>query len=646
MPPGRAKVKYGLAFKLSSLILLSTAAIFISASTYTYFVSQRIVLNNVEKSASNLALATACHIEEILGRIEAVPSFAAQALEKEPLDAGRIEALVRGVVGANPAIFASTVAFEPKAFDGETVHFAPYAYRSGNAIEMTRLGNEQYQYHQLDWYRIPKETNQARWSEPYFDKGGGNITMATYSVPFYREAGGERRFLGVVTVDIALDWLQNIMDGIHEFFDSGHAFILSPSGTFICHPNKSYVMEKTVFSLAEEKNIPEWREAGRAMVTGGKGFIMIPGIHFKGSAWMAYTPLPSARWSLGVIFPAKDLFRDVIRLTYATAVIGLVGVCLLFLLIVFVAVRITGPLRDLSDKTSEIAKGNLDVPLPMGHNRDEVGALSQSFADMRAALKEYIRDLTETTAEKERIESELKIAHSIQMSFLPCVFPPFPEHLEFRLHAAIEPAREVGGDLYDFFLVDNETLFFTIGDVAGKGVPAALFMAVTKTLMKGAALHAHDPAVVLEGVNKELCQGNDANLFVTIFCGCLNFRTGELRYSNAGHNPPLVVHPDGAVHWLELPRGLVLGVQENNTYTTRVLQMPPGSRLIAYTDGVTEAINQANELYSNDRLLAQVRLCGRQAPREMVMNILESVHEFADGSPQSDDITVLVIEFT
>ncbi len=534
MPSMWTKVRFGLAFKLSALIVLSTAAIFISASTYNYFVSQRIVLHNVEKSASSLALATACHIEEILGRIEAVPTFTALALETAPLETGAIETLVRTVVGTNPAIFGSTIAFEPKAFDGVSIHFAPYAFRSGDNIEMTRLGGDQYQYHQWDWYRVPKETTRAQWSEPYFDEGGGNIAMATYSVPFYREVNGERRFMGVVTVDIALDWLRDIINGVQVFFESGYAFILSSNGTFICHPNTGYVMRKTVFNLAEEKNVPEWREAGREMVTGGKGFITLPGIHVGGPAWMAYVPLPSANWSLGVIFPAKDLFRDVLRLTYITAAIGLIGLCILFLLIVYVAVRITGPLRDLSHRTTEIAKGNLDAPLPRIRGKDEVGELSHSFENMRTALKEYIKDLTETTAEKERIESELNIAHDIQMSFLPRVFPPFPDHLEFRLHAALEPAREVGGDLYDFFLLDGETLFFIIGDVTGKGVPAALFMAVTKTLMKGIALQARDPAVVLGAVNNELCHGNDANLFVTVFCGCLNFKTGELRYSNAG----------------------------------------------------------------------------------------------------------------
>ncbi len=644
MPRASKKTRFGLAFKLSGVILWTTAAIFFSAFVNNYRLSQDIVLRNAENNVGSLAAATANHIEEILGRIETLPTLAAAVLEKEPLTADRVETLVRNIVQANPAVYASMIAFEPKAFDGESQYFCPHAVRSGKTVDIARLGGDNYQYHTLDWYLIPRETGRAMWSEPYFDEGGGNIAMAAYSVPFYRETNGERRFAGVVTVNVALDWLREFMESVH-LFNSGYAFILSANGNFICHPNTGYVLHESIFSLAEERKLPEWREAGRAMLAGGDGMMPIQGIFLDRQSRMCYVPLPSAQWSLGIIFPDDELFLDTRNLAYITATIGFVGFCLLFLLVVFVALRITRPLRALSSKATEIAKGNLDIPLPVVRSRDEVGELSNSFENMRTALKEYISDLTETTAAKERIESELKIAHSIQMSFLPRAFPPFPDHLEFRLHAALEPAKEVGGDLYDFFLIENDRLFFTIGDVTDKGVPAALFMAVTKTLMKGIALQGPDPATVLAAVNNELCQGNDANLFVTVFCGCLNFKTGELRYSNAGHNPPIVVEPDGAVRWLEMPPGLVLGIVENSAYETRVLQMRPGCRIVTYTDGVTEAMNGTHELYSDERLFEWVRGAGLQSPRAIVTGILESVHAHAEGTPQSDDITVLAVEY-
>lgn len=644
MPHASRNIRLGLAFKLSALILLSAATVFFAAFSYNYSVSRRIVLHNVEANAGNLAQAATYQIREILARIEAAPTFAAFVLEDEVLNAERIEILAQNIVETNPDIFASAIAFEPGAFDAELVYFSPYAVRSGTEIQGTYLGNDAYQYHHMDWYRVPKQTNQAVWSDPYFDEGGGDIAMATYSVPFYRVVDGARRFTGVVTVDISLEWLRDIMDTVH-IFESGYAFIISASGRFIYHPNISHVLRESIFSLAEARAIPEWRDAGRAMIAGERGFIPIPGIHLNRPAWLYYAPLPSANWSLGLVFPNDELFHDTRRLEYAIVAIGCAGFGVMFLLIVFFAVNITRPLSALSHRASEIAKGNLDVPLPPIRSRDEVGELSSAFEHMRRALKEYIHDLMETTAAKERIESELKIAHSIQMSFLPRAFPPFPEHQEFRLHAAIEPAKEVGGDLYDYFLIGDRQLFFTIGDVADKGVPAALFMAVTKTLMKGIALQRVDPATVLAAVNNELCQGNDASLFVTVFCGCLDISTGQLRYSSAGHNPPLLTQPGGDTAWLDLPPGLVLGIMPDNVYETRILQMQPGSRIIAYTDGVTEAMNKTQELYSAARLRDCVQKNAPLSPKDMVNGIMKSVHEFADGAVQSDDIAVLAAEY-
>ena len=213
-------------------------------------------------------------------------------------------------------------------------------------------------------------------------------------------------------------------------------------------------------------------------------------------------------------------------------------------------------MNNLARTTTEIAKGKLDVILPQGQSNDEVGALTASFKNMQLSLKEYITNLKETTAAKERMESELKIARTIQMSFLPKRFPPFPEKKEFDIYSTIVPAKEVGGDLYDFFLLDEETLFFSIGDVSGKGVPAALFMAASKILMKGTISRELELSEALGKVNRELCIENEATMFLTFFCGVLNFKTGKLTYSNAGHNPPLLLRSGRKPEWLPVPPGI------------------------------------------------------------------------------------------
>ncbi|MHB8907732.1 MAG: PP2C family protein-serine/threonine phosphatase, partial [Syntrophales bacterium] len=396
---------------------------------------------------------------------------------------------------------------------------------------------------------------------------------------------------------------------------------------------------------AEAANDPELRATGRAMIHGEKGFVALKN-HFSGQkAWMYYAPLPSVGWSIGVVFPEEALFAGLRDLNRVVLFIGTAGFAVLFLIIVLISGSITRPLRTLAGKAAEIAKGNLDIEVSDVTSRDEVGELSRSFDNMKVALKEYIANLAETTAAKERYESELKIARTIQMSFLPKIFPPFPEYAEFDIYATLESAKEVGGDLYDFFLLDEDHLFFSIGDVSGKGVPAALFMAAAKTLMKGTASRELSPSEVLQRVNYELCRENDSMMFVTVFCGILNFRTGEVRYSNAGHNPPLLLRSGRPPEWLPLPDGFLLGAMEDSLYETRQILLAPGDALLLYTDGVTEAMNGEKLFYEERRLLQVTEEHGLEPPEELVREVLRSVREFTGSEPQSDDITMLALSF-
>jgi sigma-B regulation protein RsbU (phosphoserine phosphatase) len=262
---------------------------------------------------------------------------------------------------------------------------------------------------------------------------------------------------------------------------------------------------------------------------------------------------------------------------------------------------------------------------------------------MDGMLTQYITNLRETTAAKQRIESELNIARSIQDSFLHKLFPPFPNRPEFDLYAALEPAKEVGGDLYDFLLIGDE-LYFCVGDVSDKGVPAALLMVVTQTLMRAAAQQPGvDPATMLNQVNGDIVDKNETLMFVTMFCGVLNIKTGALRYSNAGHNPPLILRGDGTVDWLKLPHGMVLGVDPAQRYQTHSIALQPGDTVLAYTDGVTEAMSPARKIFSDAQLKATAEANRARTPVDLVNTVMAAVKGHASGAPQSDDITILAV---
>jgi phosphoserine phosphatase RsbU/P len=635
----------GLAFKLIVFFLTSTTIVFFTAFYYGLLASEHVVFKSVEESARYLTSSTINDIERVLRGVEKITLQNASRVEKYAKQSEELYDLITSTISSNPEIFGSAIAFQPYAFDPEAYYFAPYCFRDrSNLLKVTTLGSDSYHYFDMDWYRIPEERGRPLWSEPYFDKGGGNIIMSTFSVPFYRNVSGEKSFRGVVTADISLAWLRKVVSSM-KIYDTGYAFLLSRKGVYVTHPDEQFIMQENIFRLAEAGGDKQLLKLGKDMVRGGEGFVRIKSFITDKKSWIYYASVPSTGWSLGIVLPEKELFADLHHLAKEVFFIGLIGFIILVMVVVFIARTITKPVRFLASTSEEIAKGNLDIELPEPVSDDEIGALTHSFIEMKVALKAYIANLAETTAAKERIESELKIARAIQMSFLPKRFPPFPQKQAFEIYAALEPAREIGGDFYDFSLLDDNQLFFTIGDVSGKGIPAALFMAVSKTLIKGIVAPDMELSEVIKRVNLELCRDNEAMMFVTVFCGILNFTTGELRYTNAGHLPPVLVHRENAVGWLTIPPGTALGVDETARFQTETTMLEPGDSVVLYTDGVTEAMNAELQLYSAETLLASLHANPTSSCEKCVHDIFASVKAYASGEPQSDDITVLAICF-
>ena len=261
-------------------------------------------------------------------------------------------------------------------------------------------------------------------------------------------------------------------------------------------------------------------------------------------------------------------------------------------------------------------------------------------------LKDSLENLRRTRSAKERMESELNIGRDIQMSMVPVNFPPFPDRTEFTIYATLQPAREVGGDFYDFFLIDDDLLCVCVGDVSGKGVPSALFMAVTKTLIKSMAKNDSSPASILTHVNDELSHNNESSMFVTIFLAIMNVSNGQLTYCNAGHNPPYVKRHDGSVHRIDRRHGPVVGARAGLAYKEDHLELNPDDLLLMYTDGVTEAMDPSEHLYSEDRLRELIAAARLATVEEAVDATVESVKDFEDGAEQADDITVLAVRYS
>ncbi len=631
----------GIAFKLVLFILFSEIAIFTFIFGYNYLVSRRIIEKNIEQNARNLVMATVNRIDSALRAVEKIPKNLLYILEDLPLTGVEVKDLLRTVVENNPDIYGAAIALEPYAYSKDKLCFAPYYCRSGGKLKFTYLDCDSYTW---DWYRIPKEVNHAVWSEPYYDEGAGNRMMSTFSVPFYKSVKGKKRFMGVITADISLTWLKKIVSSI-KIAQTGYGFLISKNGRFVTHPQTNLIMNETVFSVAKATNNINLQKIGREMTEGKSGFAPFTSMRTGKKCWIGYAPLSTSNWSLGILFPQDELMSDITDLNHAVWALSVGGFLILMVVIIIIAGSITRPLRALSKATEGIATGDLDVELPQIRSQDEVGVLAESFKQMEDSLKQYIKDLTETTAAKERIESELYVARDIQMGMLPTVPPPFPDIALFDIYATLEPAREVGGDLYNFFFMDDDHLCFAVGDVAGKGVPAALFMTVTQTLIKTKGIKGLSPGEILESVNKDLSLENPSFMFVTLFVGILHIRTGALQFSSGGHNPPYIIRADGKIEAMELTGGIPLGIVEDFSYQSKMTGLKKDDTIFLYTDGVTEAMNEKHELFSSARLEEDLLGLKDKPVEQMAGGIMESIEAFSRGTPQTDDITILLLRF-
>jgi len=629
-----------------SYVLLFCIGLFLVTFSIYYYFTRSTIQETTKENAVLIANNTVNRIELVLSTEERIPEIVAKMLESSFLDRDSLIPFLKSILKNNKNICGSSISYEPYYFPDKGMFYAPYVYRQGHLIRSTMLGNENYEYAFMDWYQIPKMTKTTYWSEPYFDEGGGNMLMTTYSVPFYTYKKGQRTFSGVVTIDISLEWLTKIMSTV-KIFKTGYAFLISQNGTIITHPNKNYVMNQSIFTIAKENNQPGMREIGRQMVKGKSNFASAD---FKskwhpGKLWINYKGLPSSHWSIGVIYPEKEMFASLRQINIILICLIIVGLFLLSLFTVKIIQKLTSPLKHFAESARLIAAGDFNVQLPEIKTQDEMKELYNSFSYMQKELAEYIVSLKDTTAAKEKIESELRIASEIQMAMIPHIFPPFPDLPQVDVFAVLKSAKEVGGDLYDFFVIDGNKFCFAIGDVSGKGVPASLFMAVTRTLVRSISDKETSPSVIVSTLNKSLSSNNESSMFVTFFLGVLDLTTGELRYSNAGHNPPVVIRENGAVVMFDKTKYIPVGLFEDFEYGELSLQLEHGDKIFLYTDGVNEAENIENKLFGDDNLMKVIGENVNASPRDLIHNMEVRLAEHVKGHTQSDDITMMTIVY-
>ena len=622
--------------RLSLWIVLFAAAVFLAALGFMFVESRRAVRLEAENRASEVLESTVQRVNGILDHVVVATDNVAWLVMRH-LDApDSMFIYSRCILENNPYLNGCSIAFEPDFFKSRGRYFSAYSYNDHGTILTTQEGNEQYEYFYMDWYQLVKLLDRPSWTEPFFDYNLNDIyskdMIASYCKPLKDPNG---RYVGTIAVDISLEWLSNTISAVKPYPNS-YSIMIGEGGTYFVHPDSTKLFYQSIFTSSLLKPDPELISLGNAMQRGEEGMKQIR--LEDEDCYVFYKPLSTTGWSMAIVCPESDIYSGYNRLQRTVTIIVLVG--LLLMLLVFS--RIVGwelkPLKRLARQTEFIASGNFDVELTAGSRIDEIGQLTKSFDNMQHSLVNYIEELKRTTALKASIESELKVASDIQMSMVPRIFPAFPNREDIDIYASMTPAKEVGGDLYDFFVQDDK-LYFCLGDVSGKGVPASLFMAVTRNLFRIVAQQGKSPVEVAEQTNVFLAKDNEPGMFVTMFIGMADLKTGRLDFCNCGHNPPFI---DGKFIEIE-HENQALGLWEEAPFYGETIDNIKGKQLLLYTDGLNEAENSEHELLGENRLLELMASAATLSSKEVVEMLRKLVEEHRAGADPNDDLTLMCL---
>ena len=540
------------------------------------------------------------------------------------------------IIKVNKHLAGCFVAFEPDYFKGQGRWFEVYAYYADSThINCRQIGSPQHDYFNGAWYQQGlslERSDDGYLTDLYYDDTVNSGMFCSYVVPVFDRQGHK---VGVYGVDLSSEMLNRAID--ETMNNVRKEFMVDAQGD-IGDDGDIYFSIQILDSKGNR--IAGSDSLDVSMLKGEQELVdsELDMKDLKGTPYYVNTKQLGGTGCTLFVFQHRDLvFTWGIVIAIVILFCMGVGCLVIFFFTSWSIHRVTRPLSFLSESAQEVAKGNFDASLPKFKRNDEIAQLRDSFGIMQQSLKQYMEDLKESTTAKASIERELAIAHNIQMSMLPKTFPAFPDRKDIELYAALVPAKAVGGDLYDFFIRD-EKLFFCIGDVSGKGVPASLVMAVSRTLFRNVAAHTAEPNHIVETMNTNICEGNDNCMFVTLFVGVLDLQTGHLSYCNAGHDAPYI---EGKL--LPCDSNLPIGVTETCQYSKQETDLVSGTTIFLYTDGLTEAENANRDLFGQQRI-TDIVTAFKGSPQELIETMTTAVHQFVGDHEQSDDLTMLAFK--
>jgi sigma-B regulation protein RsbU (phosphoserine phosphatase) len=630
----------GLAFKQSMMILAAITVVFGLIFGIMSYKTQDMLNKMTVENGEETSRANVNYIDKLFNAGKLVGDDVATTLGKRKMTKAELDTfLLQSLTNARnlvPQIVAVVLAYEPgmgpETPKGEFMRLARF---TENEIKLVTGGH----YDDKEWYYSTRDGKTSRWQEPFIGEFVPE-PIAVYTVPIFQKNNkGEEVLAGVLAIDMSIDFLKDEISSI-PVSNSGYAIITSAKNVAVAYP-------KSIAQGKRNREIVVKEIRGNSQVnfdrqTRDSSGLFIGTVAGGEESAIYYTTIKANNWTFMVVWPIEKYLKDQSSMRKLFLVLAIGGYIIILIIILLISFRVAKPLKELAIAARKLGRGNFNVTIPQITGRDEISEFAGAFSNMLTELKDHI----ERQKDMKRIERELDLARNIQLSMLPG-----SEHDEnsdddrHELAPFLLPAKEVGGDFYDFFKIDNDHLCVVIGDVSGKGVAAALFMMVARIILRTTTKNLKSIVDAFNRTNFALAKRNKLNMFVTVWAGIIDLRTGHIDFASAGHNPPAVRHSDGSVEFIKSKAGLVMAAMEETIYKPQTYDLKKGDTLFLYTDGVTEATNTNDVLFGDSRLLATLKMGGERSTADTCTLVKKEIDNFVQDAPQFDDITMLAIKF-
>ena len=637
------------ASRLSLRIMAVLIVIMAIIMAVVYLITKDSMAHEAEARYESIILHTNEKIRGVLSDVYVAAINNVNVIERDLNDPDLLQQHLERMVSQNQYMSSCRLIFESDFYPQKGHNFEIYAWRDSSGVVRGKQMNERHPDFLVHaWYKSAFEQEKDDWTPPYLDRAASQQLTTTYLTHIHDKRG---RKVGMLGADVSLGWLRkrhNREDAeIHKRYEQGfseqsYSFIIDSDGTYLIHPDESRVLRMKIQDVIDKSPNTIDDAMVKRMLNRESGTCRIN--NDGQNCWVFYSYVKYADWTVVIVVPEEIINYKGNLLANIILTVLFVGLLVSYLLSSHLIRKNMRPLSRFVTAARQVAQGDFDIELPEVKSR-EVDALRDAFKEMQTSLSNYVEELKETTASNVAMDQELRIASDIQQRMLPKVYPPFPERTDIDIFGEVVTAKKVGGDLFDFFIRDDK-LYFSIGDVAGKGVPAALVMAVARSMFRSASMTYVSPKLIVESINRSVCQSNDSFMFVTLFMGVLDLANGRLLYTNAGHEPPVLV---GGAHtrFLNANNNIPLGLRPDWEYTEQRSIVDRDTTLFLYTDGYTEAETVEREQFGKQRMCDEaLRLSAENLDsRSFVRKIRRAERVFVNFIPQGDDISLLAIKY-